>query len=91
MGFLWFNHESVSRDEITYSFFREQLAHNNIAEVEFIDRDQLVGKFKEPPTDVADPTGRRKAAEASRRKEAQARLFRGLAARWSEKNWIRNC
>ncbi len=69
LGFLWFNHESVSRDEITYDFFREQLAHNNIVEVEFVDRGQLVGKFKEPPTQaVTRPVGEKGAEQVVEKK-----------------------
>ena len=37
LGLLWFNKETPPRDEINYSFFREQLDKNNIKEVEFID------------------------------------------------------
>ena len=69
LGFLWFNQESVSRDEITYSFFREQLASNNISDVEFVDRDQVVGKFKEPPSDVTTrPAGDKGAKQVVEKK-----------------------
>jgi cell division protease FtsH len=48
-GFLWFSNQGPDRDEITYSFFREELARNNIDEVEFVGADQLNGKFKQAP------------------------------------------
>jgi cell division protease FtsH len=41
---------SSTRDDISYSFFREQLDNNNIKEVEFLDNRQVLGKFKDPPT-----------------------------------------
>ncbi|HEY2895384.1 MAG TPA: ATP-dependent zinc metalloprotease FtsH [Pirellulales bacterium] len=50
LGFLWFNRDSVLRDEITYDFFRDQLDKSNISEIEFVDRNQLYGKFKTQPT-----------------------------------------
>jgi cell division protease FtsH len=69
LGFLWFNQESVSRDEVSYSFFRDQLARNNVAEVEFVDRDQVVGKFKEVPTDVTTrPVGDKGAKQVAEKK-----------------------
>jgi cell division protease FtsH len=40
---------SSTRDEILYSFFRDQLDKNNIKEVEFIDNRQVLGKFRVPP------------------------------------------
>ena len=48
-GFLWFNNETQSRDEISYSFFRAELNRDNIKEVEFVDSQHLIGKFRDPP------------------------------------------
>ncbi len=48
-GILYFSNEGPSRDEIPYSFFREELALKNIKEVEFVGGDELVGKFIAPP------------------------------------------
>jgi cell division protease FtsH len=69
LGFLWFNRDTVIRDEVSYDFFREQLANNNIAEVEFVDRNQLVGKFKNAPTvPVTQPAGTSGAKQVSEKK-----------------------
>jgi len=38
------------RAEITYSFFRQQLEEDNVAEVEYVGQ-RILGKFKEAPTD----------------------------------------
>ncbi len=49
---------SSTRDEITYTFFREQLDKNNIKDVEFLDNRQVFGKFdKAPVIKVAKPGG----------------------------------
>jgi cell division protease FtsH len=48
-GFLYFNSGDSSQSKISYSQFREELARNNIEQVEFVGTDQLDGKFKQPP------------------------------------------
>ena len=49
LAFVLFQNRESSRDEITYSYFREQLDEDNIREVEFLSTDRLVGKFSKPP------------------------------------------
>ncbi|MEX0676738.1 MAG: ATP-dependent zinc metalloprotease FtsH [Pirellulales bacterium] len=44
----WTSSESPKRERITYSQFRQELATDNIKEVEFTDR-YVVGKFRRPP------------------------------------------
>jgi cell division protease FtsH len=69
LGFLWFNQDNVARDEVTYDFFREQLEQNNISEAEFIDRTQLVGKFKNPVSDIVKrPVGEKGTQQVVERK-----------------------
>ena len=69
LGFLWFNQDNVARDEINYDFFREQLERDNIAEAEFIDRTQLVGKFKNPVSDIVKkPVGEKGTQQVVERK-----------------------
>jgi cell division protease FtsH len=51
MGLMYFSRDTVSRDEISYDRFRQELDRNNVIQVEFIDRGELLGKFKDPPTD----------------------------------------
>ena len=59
----------MPRDEVSYDFFREQLANSNISEVEFVDRTHLVGKFKNPPTDlVKRPVGSKGTEQVVERK-----------------------
>jgi cell division protease FtsH len=48
LAILYLSREGGGRSEITYDFFRHQLAQNNITEVEFSDR-VLLGKFKKAP------------------------------------------
>ena len=50
LGFLWVSNQGPARDEITYSFFRQQLDEGNIADVEFVSGDQIYGEFKKAPT-----------------------------------------
>jgi cell division protease FtsH len=58
IGFVWFMNRGPSRDAIPYSFFREELARDNVQEVEFLASDQLVGKFRDPPKmAVQQPVG----------------------------------
>jgi cell division protease FtsH len=45
----WMNTQSLPRQEITYSKFREELAKGNIKQVEF-SGSSVVGKFDVPPT-----------------------------------------
>ncbi len=60
---LWMNNDTPPRDEIKYSFFRDQLDHDNIKEVEFLDREQVVGKFREPPKVAETKPGAAKGSE----------------------------
>jgi cell division protease FtsH len=48
MALWWMNNESPQRQPITYSEFRQQLAVDNVKEVEVSDR-YVVGKFRVPP------------------------------------------
>jgi cell division protease FtsH len=58
LGLFWFNRPGAQREEINYSFFRDQLDKNNIKEVEFVDTHQLLGRFREPPkSPAAKPEG----------------------------------
>ncbi len=49
LGLVWFNNQGPAREEITYSFFREELDRDNIKEVEFVSGDQVYGQFKTAP------------------------------------------
>lgn len=49
LAFVWFNNQGPARDEITYSFFRQELDRDNIKEVEFVSSDQIYGQFKTAP------------------------------------------
>jgi ATP-dependent Zn protease len=45
MVFAWYQQDNTSRTEINYDFFYSQLQANNVAEVEFINPQQIVGRF----------------------------------------------
>jgi cell division protease FtsH len=45
MVFAWYQQDHTSRTEINYDFFYSQLQANNVAEVEFINPQQIVGRF----------------------------------------------
>ncbi len=58
--FLWYSREGPQRDEIPYSFFREELDRDNIKDVEFVSSDQLYGQFRKKtkmPTTKASASG----------------------------------
>jgi cell division protease FtsH len=45
MVFAWYQQDRTSRTEINYDFFYSQLQANNVAEIEFINPQQIVGRF----------------------------------------------
>jgi cell division protease FtsH len=45
MVFAWYQQDHTSRTEINYDFFYSQLQANNVAEIEFINEKQVVGRF----------------------------------------------
>jgi len=45
----WLNNDLASREEINFSYFLEQLDHNNIKQVEIVDPQTVYGKFRTPP------------------------------------------
>jgi cell division protease FtsH len=45
MVFAWYQQDHTSRTEIHYDFFYSQLQANNVAEIEFINPQQIVGRF----------------------------------------------
>jgi cell division protease FtsH len=67
LAILYLSREGGGRSEISYDFFRRQLAQNNIAEVEFSDR-VLLGKFTKAPP--APPSAAAEGADSSAAKVA---------------------
>ena len=52
---MFISNGSSRRSEISYSFFRQQLEKDNIAEVEYVDH-KIYGRFKSPPADPNSKT-----------------------------------
>jgi cell division protease FtsH len=67
VGVLLFQFEGPQRDEISYSFFRDQLDKQNIKEVEFVDARQVNGKFVEAPKVTTAKPGAKSGEEVEKR------------------------
>ncbi len=55
LGLFIFSQKGSQRESINYSYFRDQLAKDNIQEVEFVDTHQVVGSFRKAPKVVEPP------------------------------------
>jgi cell division protease FtsH len=47
MVFAWYQQDRTTRTKISYDFFYRQLQANNVAEIEFINPQQIVGRFSD--------------------------------------------
>ncbi len=77
--FLVFSRRESKQSQITYGFFREQLAQDNVSEVN-IQGVKVTGEFKEPPI---DPEAAEKAA--TEKKDSEAKEEGGAKGEKAEK------
>ena len=47
MVFAWYQQDRTTRTQISYDFFYRQLQAGNVAEIEFINPQQIVGRFSD--------------------------------------------
>jgi cell division protease FtsH len=47
MVFTWYQRDRTSRSEISYDFFYSQLEAGNVAEIEWVNEQQIVGRFSD--------------------------------------------